>query len=285
MKAFVLALFIALILIDSAIGERVIRNNKMLLDETADELSDFKPAVDEKELAPRIEDEISSISYQVIKIPESSSGYFEEPVDRLNYNEKRTFIRQEDIENAIKGLLLKITTRDVSSSTPSEKMYSSPKNKYHFSRYNPAQLEAALRYFENTKKPYVFTSLCGTQYDYDEPDRTNAKYNLILTKFVTNYNSTDSWSPYAVAVNKIPLEAIGTAKYSFTVNGETLVFRSIASKKLWSFSDKYWGYAKLFSTSNGIDKPPLLIVLDHPMDSYVDNGLYLVIPKQPYARL
>ncbi len=150
--------------------------------------------------------------------------------------------------------------------------------KYWVSQYDTAKLEAALTYLNSSEEPFVFISHYETQYCFEEPDKTDRVHNLVITDFVTRYK-TDSWNAYLPMSGRIPTERVGSAKYSFSIDNETLNFRSIAMKKMWTFKDVYWGYVKIYSTQNGKNKAPLLLEASHPMNSYHDNGYYLIIPK------
>jgi hypothetical protein len=264
-------------------GESAMGVNKKINHIDGDELSSIKPSIKEKKLAPRIDDGISSKSYQVIKITDYRSR-IPQYVDRKNYYDRRRFIKQSDIIKAIKGQIERIRKVNHPDYIHSSKydlmgaMLREPEYIYHLSKYDPIKLKVALEYFETAKKPYIFTGHYGTQVYFAHPERNYKKNNLVITDFVVNH-LTSSWSTYALILKVIPLGQIGTAKYSFVVNGETIDFRTIAEKKIWSFSDKYWEYADIFSTNNGKNKAPLLILISHPMDSYLDNGFYLVIPK------
>ncbi len=250
---------------------------------------------EEKNLAPRIDEMVDSKSYQVIKISAHRYIIEEEQFEKENYDDDRSVIKQADIIKAIEEYSNEVKEQQLpqlqneinwtysngynykgikkEDITEWIKEYGKEVKKQHIPK-----LQSALKYFKNTKESYIFTSHWATQYSFDDPDRTDEEHNLVITNFKSRHKSND-WNPYLIFISSIPTKYMGSAKYSLTVNGEWIYFRSSAQKKIWSFSDKYWGYAKIFSTNNGKDMAPLLIKMQHPMDSYLDNGFYLVIPK------
>lgn len=228
-----------------------------------------------RQLAPRIDD-IDSKSFQVIKLTE---GFIKQS-DFAQYPDKRTVIEQRNIISVIetfKKKYAKPPAKDAFSNMANEQEWV---DEYNFlkSKWDPHKLDKALKYFETQPKELKFVSHFGTQYSYDDINWSNTEQNLIITNFVSEYKS-DDWSPYAFILNWFPTKHVGYGKFSFSVDGENIDFRSSAQKAIWSFSNKYWGYAKIFSTENGKDKAPLLIQISHPMNPDKDNGFYLVIPK------
>ncbi len=244
-----------------------------------DLLSDSAPSIEEQNLAPRIDGEIASESCQIIRITGYEQDIYSENVENSSFESDIHFILQADILKRINEYKENLWTSFTSMS--GDVVINKPPDddtKYWISQYNPSRLEAAINYLNSEDEPFIFISHFGTQYSFNKPDKTDRAHNLVITDFVTKYK-TDSWNTFLPFSGLIPTEKMGSAKYSFNINNETINFRSIAMKKIWSFKDIYWGYAKIYSTRNGKDKAPLLIEMSDPMDSYLDNGFYLIIPK------
>lgn len=231
--------------------------------------------MNETELGPRIGDGVTSASYRLIKISERVIIQKQLSQERGHY-----VIQVADVIEAIGNYrkqyaqpLAADTFKD--SSNPEEKM----------ERYRtlarqclPEALEELVQYLEQQPDDLTFTSHYGPQYDYGEHDWADPARNMVIAKFIKSHNQFD-FNPYLLLIRRIPTQRIGTAKYRFTVGGETMSFRSRANKRAWSFIKKFWGYATIFSTQNGIDQAPLLIRIQHPMDAYSDNGYYIAFPK------
>jgi len=206
--------------------------------------------------APRIGDSLSSESYQVIKIGE-----------RLLFRPSDGKLDPETGGIMHRDLVYTINKykRHYEESKAPVGFTQSYVDRYHFllSMCKPDELDRALAFFKKAKEQYIFVE---------------QKENLRIVDFLKQYRRS-SWSQYLLLIRNIPTEYIGQAKYSFDVSGETLEFRSEAIRDIWSISAKPVGHARLFSTTNGTDKAPLLIQISHPMDPDLDNGCYLVIPK------
>jgi hypothetical protein len=233
------------------------------------------PTVDDR-FAPRIDDGVTSASYQIVKV---SEGVI---VNRIVEGDdaKRTFVTQEDLLAAIGRYRQRYAQPlpDDAFRDMANREEQLAAHRFLASRCDERRLLEVARYLEGASEPYTFTSHFGTQYDFDAPDRTGEADNLVITDFVRT-STTDDWSTYALLLRWIPTMHVGAARYRVRVEGEEVVFRSLARKKIWALSKRYWGYVKIYSTRNGRDRAPLLLQVEDPMNTWSDNGFYIVVPR------
>ncbi|MCF8060698.1 MAG: hypothetical protein K9K67_15450 [Bacteriovoracaceae bacterium] len=231
---------------------------------------EYQDSKEELQLGKRIDDNPQSDNFEIIKI----SDYPPKKRDLIGKDGYKTSIL--DSQSIVTQIKEYLRIYESDESIEKNFKYRRPEAvTFAKSKWRPEKLKTAIDYFNKPENQLEFNLIKGVAYLYESSNHLN----MNITDFVST-RMTSHWSPYAIFIKMIPTEKVGSAKFEIKINNEVIPYRSFARRSIWSFSDKYLDYSVLYSTKNGYDKAPLIIERNDPMETYRDNGTYLVIPKR-----
>jgi len=216
---------------------------------------------------PRLDEKSESHSIHIVKIS-----------DHLPFSHYQTITGEERMvytqEDLIKGM--QIYKEKYSNSKPKWEYANLEEYLFEKKKMDPIKLDGVIHFLKKEKDPYVFISHRKIQYDWGTVDWKDNNENLILTDFYGQYLE-DDWSPYALVLNLIPNQIVGTGIFRFLFNEEVVEFQANARKTIWRLPIRYWAHTHIFTTQNGKNKSPMLIQISDPNDrTKSQNGLYFI---------